>query len=274
MNDLFYQYEINNMKADHLFESAFDSFVISINDLIAKKKNGLISESTDLDQVLVEEAEKFTEAISNFFQNIIENIRNLVESVQNRIRTMIQQKEVNKKLDYLKKNMVAEKIANGEKFDLVDTKKYYKAYTDYINFCVDGLKTLYSKNYDGLDEYLDAYDKFCEKAEEKASRLKLGDIEACRIEGNVSEAIEFTEKELISRASVSNMIYKNWMDSINQIYEMAKKEDDTAKINGLKRAASHISSDCSHIYKSLTNEAGIILNKLLSFCKSEDKEKN
>ena len=275
VNDLFYEYDINILKADHAFESSFDSFVISITDLINKKRNGLIAESTDMDSVLVEEANKFTTAINEFFKTILDSIHALVEKVQDKIDTMIKQYEINKKLKDIKKEAAKlYDLENDKKITVLDTKKYNKAFTEYINYTVTEFKKVQNKNYESIEEYDDAFNNYYDNISEKWDKLGLD------YENNYYDAMWFEDvvenviKDDLIAKRISEEIHKKWVNAVEQIRDLTKDETDSAKINGAKRITTTVSNNSSHAYRTVTNNNMNILHKIIGFISKKDKEES
>lgn len=272
MNEIFYENAIDNAKAAHAFESAFDSYVISIVDLVNKKNSGAITESSELDYILVEESNKFAESVENFFKDMVDNANKTVKKVQDKIHGVIEKKQVASQIKSIKKNMPKDK-ANDE-IEMFDIAKYNKAYADFAKFASSEMKKLFSAAYEDAESFNNALNACKDSFESKWKELKLDSSDEFMMKGNLAKAVTFVEKEVLNDKNTAAVMHKNGLDTIYGIRDMAKKESDSIKIKGMRVMASSIASYSSKTYQKMTNESGKVLNKVLAMSpKKSEKEK-
>jgi hypothetical protein len=247
------EFDLDQLKNDHLFETALDHFKIKVTELAMLKDQGYFAESDEDDIVFEEAVSGFIDKIKQFFQNIIDNIKKLAAKVKENVSMEMQKREVNKKLKEYKVILAKSKQGafNGKKVKMFDTAKYVKAYTQYINLNVSENKKLYAKTYKDVDEYEKAYRAACEKLDNKYKELHLDDVEAYEISMSVNSAMTYTEKEIASWQNVQKLYQEAWQKAIEEQEKLALKEDDQQKVSDIKTQSTSFSSKCASGFKKI-----------------------
>lgn len=266
MHEYFMEYELAVQKADHIFETALDLFAVNSIDIACQHQQGVITESSEVDTLILEETCKFIQAVKDFFKKLIDSCRKLVHNVSIKFSTDIQARKVNAKLKDLKERLAKNRAAVADqKVEAFDTGEYLRAYTTYVNFVVSGYKKIYSKEYKNYEDFRKVASKFNEDVEKKFAELKLSDEEAFEIKVSVAQAITMTEKELASMNSIFKSYEKVWTDAVNDMESVTIKLEDTSAIADIKSAASKLTNRLSHALRNVT-EAPI--RKLSSIMKA------
>ena len=270
MNEIFYEFAVNNAKAEHAFESAFDSYVISVIDLVNKNKSGVITESSELEFMLIEESNKFVESIEGFFKNMADNANQVVKKTQDKIHGIIEKKNVVSQIKSIKKNMPKDKT----EMPIFDVAKYSKAYGDFVNFATGEMKKLFSATYEDVESFDNALNACKDSFEKKWNDLKLDSDDEFVVKADLSKAVTFVEKEVLSAKNSAASMHKSGLDVISSIRGMAKGESDSVKIKGMRVMASTLASYFAKSYQKVINESGKVLNKVLAVApKKSEKEK-
>lgn len=253
MNEFFMEYELDVQKASHVFETAFDLFAITSIDTACRHSQGIITESSEVDDIILEETGKFIQAVKDFFKKLIDSCRKLIHDVSVKFSSDIQAKKVNARLKDLKDRLAKNReAAAGQKIDAFDTGAYLRAYTTYVNFVVNGYKSIYSKEYKNYEDFRKVAEKFNTEAEKKFKELKLSDEEAFEIKVSVAQAITMTEKELASMNSIFKSYEKVWTDAISDMESVSIKVEDSSAVADLKSAATKLTNRLSHALRNVT----------------------
>lgn len=252
MHEYFMEYKLAVQKADHIFETALDLFAINSIDIACQHQQGVITESSEVDELILEETGKFIQAIKDFFKKLIDSCKKLIHDATIKFNIAVQSIKVNARLKELKKLMASERARyENKKVNIFNTRKYMKAYTEYISFAVGIYKKVYSKEYNTVEEYEEVLRKVAEADNKKFKELKLNDMEAYVFASTVRDAIEFTEKELDSMDSITRTYEKMWIDAINEIESMTKNRKNSSEISDIKNFASRISSGFSKAFHNI-----------------------
>ena len=254
---LFEQFELDNLKADHAYECALDQFAISAMQLNSLIKEGYYSEaSEDSNEEHKNIAKKFLDSVKNWFDDLIERIKKLVTDFIIEIKAKQRAKDINKKLDTVKKIWASNKsMLVNKKVKGVDTAKYYRQYTKYINEWVSGVGKLYSKNYDNYEDFEKACNEFDKKMDSLINELNLIDDEPYLLDYNLNSMIQYTEKELASQESIAKAYRQKWIDAVNVTKKASENQKDTRIVNASKSIASKLTSVCSNgLKKIITNK--------------------
>lgn len=250
-NDILFEYELGVQKLDHMFESATDRFNIAVMELSMLANQGYIKESED--SIFTEAVSEYTEKIKKFFTELIEKVKKLVKEIKNKMHVKMVQKDVNKKLEQMKKTLANNKaIYNGKTVKLFDTKKYLKEYTVVINTLVAELKKLYSKEHTNVDEYEREVDKLNKKMNKLVDKFMITNDESWYISVAVNEAIVYTENECKNIESIQNAYEKAWIDAIESMMSLAENEDDATKVTDIKKQTSKFSAACSKVFNTIS----------------------
>ena len=263
MHEFFMEYELDVQKASHVFETALDLFAINSIDAACKHNQGILTESSDVDQVILEEAGKFLQAVKDFFKKLIESCKKLVHDVSVKFSTDIQARKVNSKLKGLKEKLAKNREASSQQVEAFDTGAYLRAYTTYVNFVVNGYKSIYSKEYKNYEDFRKVAEKFNSDVEKKFKELNLSDEEAFEIKVSVAQAITMTEKELASMNSIFKSYEKVWTDAINDMESVTIKLEDSSMIANVKAAATKLTNRLSHALRNVTEAPARKLSSIM-----------
>lgn len=271
MRKFFMEYELNTMKADHMFESAFDTFAIKGAQIMYLESS--MDEDTQNDY-LIQEAGKFVQAVKKFFQKLIDNARKLIHDISVKFAVDMESRKVNAKLKELKAKLAQEdyQYAASQKVECFNLKGYTKAYSQYINECVAQAKKLYSKEYDTVDEYNAAFEKMGEALTKKLEELKLDKYDSYVLEVGVVDAIRYTEDELKSMVSVTRAYEKAWTDAIKEYEKMATSTDNATAVSDIKAECSSLNTHCSQGIKNIISSPIKKLSNILKVFKKKDAE--
>ena len=240
MEKFFMEYELNMLKAEHTFENTFDAFSLKSTQLLAMEST---MDGDEFNDIIIEEATKFVNSVKEFFETLIENARKLIRDVSTKFMIDIESRSVNKRLKDMKRLLAEGKyVFTKEKVTSLSINEYLKAYTSYINAYVAEYKKLYSKEYDSIDEYEDAYKLADERLENKRIELKIDKEDTYMIAIGAVDAIQLTEAELKNMREIQQEYSKMWESSLKALRDIATSTDNASIIQDVKAGAHEISS--------------------------------
>lgn len=268
MEKFFMEYELNTMKAEHMFESTFDAFSLKSTQLLAMEST---MDGDEFNDIIIEEASKFVNSVKEFFEILIENARKLIRDVSTKFMIDIESRSVNKRLKDMKRLLAEGKYAfTKEKVTSLSIKEYLKAYTSYINAHVAEYKKLYSKEYNSIDEYEDAYELANERLENKRIELKIDKVDTYMIAINAVDAIQLTETELKNMHEIQQGYSKMWESSLKEMRNIATSTDNASIIRDVKAGAHEISSVLSNGIRTILRSFIDKISQILRIFKKKD----
>ena len=271
---LFEEFELDIMKADHMYETALDKFAIEAMQVNSLVNEGFYNESSDdTESMYAEAANKFLDALKTWFDDLIERIKKLVTDFVIEIKAKQTAKKMNIKLSDIKNILANDKqnYLQNKHIEITDTSKYYKAYTKYIEAAIVEAKKVFNKSYKNYDEFSIENDRANKKLEKLAKELNLDNHDVYALQVSISDAYKFTEKEIANQEAIAKAYRQKWIDAVEVAKKEAEKQDDTQKINKIKAFANKINSQCmeglrkivsnknaSAIFSYVTSAAGAV----------------
>lgn len=263
VNACFLEFEINSLKNDHMFESAVSKFDINVLELSMLANNGYIQESEEDGSIYEEAVGTFLQKVKEFFNNMIENIKNLVKDCVSKVQAKFVARDIEKKLSLVKQSLAANKsIALKGKVSYFHTTAYIKEYDAYIKLVVTETKKLYNKEYKDFDEYNKARIAATQKIQKFFDSSLISTEEKCYIDSGINEFYKYSENEIKHWKTVVDAFQKTWVNAVNEMKDLALKEDDESKIQDIKSDASDLTAKCSKGLKTIVEAPVKKLNEL------------
>lgn len=263
LDKIFLEFDIDIMKANHIYEVASNAFDIKMNELMILESQGYFESGEDSDNMFMEDANKFLDSVKEFFKNLRDAISSLFMKLMDGLKLKMEEHEVNKKIKDAKKNLAEIKASgNDKKVKFFDTAKYMRNYTKFTNEYVKSIKELYSKEYKDLVEYENSMKRVEDKLEKLYKELDLDNEEAYIIMMNATNVVSFSDKELNNIEKLTRMLKDKALEEMNQMENLTDKEDDKAKIGHIKRFASKLSSVGSKGLRFIYRNAGTIISTI------------
>ena len=250
---------INQFMIEYFEESMTDkSYINAINNIQAALLLSIMTESSnnyyiEASQNLKEASQNLKEAIKEFFAKLIQAIKDLVRKIKDYIHEKIQNIQMNKKLNELKKAMSENRSKlNGAKVKIFDTTKYMIAYRKYIDLVNVEFKKLTSKKYENSDAFQKEAQRVNELIDSAAERLGLTSDEKYAIETDVFNALSITEKSIKLYDNEFNLSAKEWEESIRTNGKTAEMEENPTIADRIKVLSHKFSNVCSKCFQFMS----------------------
>ena len=243
---------INQFMIEYFEESMTDkSYINAINNIQASLLLSIMTESSN--NYYIEASSNFKEAIKDFFAKLIQAIKDLVKKIKDYIHEKIQNIQMNKKLNELKKAMSENRSKlNGAKVKIFDTTKYMIAYRKYIDLVNVEFKKLTSKKYENSDAFQKEAQRVNELIDSAAERLGLTSDEKYAIETDVFNALSITEKSIKLYDNEFNLSAKEWEESIRTNGKTAEMEENPTIADRIKVLSHKFSNACSKCFQFMS----------------------
>lgn len=192
------EYEVNLLHANHLYESALDTFNIEAFKLTSLYNGGYVTESEDISDALYEANGNLASGLKMFFMKIRDAITKLIRNTQIKITTSIAERDISKSLKLLRNAISTGKVPNSITIPKVNVSSYFKALTSFLSNWTKNLEKFYKHGKKLKDDI--TFTKFKEKLDKKieTSRELFGvdNLNHFTSDYKITDLVILMEKEL------------------------------------------------------------------------------
>ena len=278
MDTFMKEFDIFTMENENMYETAFDKLCIRAMEIQNLVADGFITESSDDEHSMYEEAvSDFLASVKKFFENLLEKIKEFFEKAIFEVRVRVEANEMLKKLKNAKKIVLnrQESLAKfkGKKFTFIDSAKLNKNISEILKTQYIGLKRLANTKFKSFEEYEKALDKYCEEMDMVSSKITLEDwATAHALDLEFDKAFEYSEKELENLRKINELYYDMIKKMVNETSDAVQKKLETEEdleythqiCNSLKTVTSKTSRFMMNIVNKISQIPAKNFNKFMS----------
>ena len=232
------EFDIAMENSNSMMDMIYNALSIEGNNIYLKESSEELDEE-ELDDMYTEAAGKFMEKARKLFDTIIEAIKKFFNQLSTAFKTKIRQKQIDKKLDEIEKELANIKTKElkkkGHESDPRKLVVLYKQFTKEVISVVTKYYNDDNSNVEDLNRELHAI--------ESSDKYKDFSLEELDIIGNsIKENINFTKSELRNMDRMNAEILNISVSAEEKLKEYATKANNSDIVNAIHSAGTKIAS--------------------------------
>lgn len=262
------EYEVDLLHANHLYESALDTFNIEAFRLTALYNGGYVTESEDISDALYEANGNLASGLKMFFMKIRDAITKLIRNTQIKITTSIAERDISKSLKLLRNAISTGKVPNDITIPKVNVSSYFKALTSFLSSWTKNLEKFYKHGKKLNDDI--TFTKFKEKLDRKieASRESFGvdNLNRFTSDYKITDLVILMEKELGGLRTIMTSLEKLSNTFNTELWKMVDVQTSGPVSDNTIYSA--LQSDLNKFAALISRAIHVIGGCMLANCKS------
>lgn len=246
------QFEVDVLRANHIFESVISEYNIKEMELNLKKNNYYFTETNENDLLLESEKESLKDKIGK----TCDKFKDSINAHTDKQKTKLADKFIKRELSILDKKLMksAKKEKDYKVFNPNQTK-YYNAIMSYLNKIETKAKTTFSKNFENKKEYIDTAKAFLKEIDIIYKNLGLKKITDNYYEYFVVDEnyISKRTKELEDNGSLSNKLKKKFDATIDKLRDIIYNDKfEKQSLSYTKHTITKLTYNFKHSYANFS----------------------